>query len=117
MCKTSAVFRQFLAIICCNFLTLSFGLLNGWPTINFAELQSENSTFPIRLNLDQLALVMSIHNVGCCIGNFAIAPVSKSIGIKLAIHLYGSLFIVSEKCVKFLVNEHNIIIKLHSMVF
>lgn len=102
MCKTLPVFRQFLVILCCNLLSFSFGLSNGWPTINFAELQSENSTFPMGpLTLDQLALFMSIHNVGCFLGNFAIAPISNVIGIKLAIHSYGSLFIVRKKCAKF----------------
>lgn len=69
----------------------------GWPTINYVELQSKNTTYPMgSLNVDQLALIMSIHNVGCCLGNFAIAPISNSMGIKFAIHLYGSLFIVRE---------------------
>lgn len=99
MCKTSSVFRQFLTIICCNLLTISFGSTIGWATINFVELQSKNSTFPMGpFTLDQLALVMSIHNVGCFLGNFAIAPLSNVIGIKLAIHSFGSLFIVSEMC-------------------
>lgn len=102
MCKTSPAFRQFIAIFCCNLLSISFGLSTGWPTINFAELQSVNSTLPMGpLTLDQLAIVMSIHNLGCVIGNFAVAPISKAIGIKSAIHSFGSLFIVSQKCAKF----------------
>ncbi|XP_055296383.1 facilitated trehalose transporter Tret1-like [Sitodiplosis mosellana] len=96
MCKFSPVLKQFIAILCCNLLTLSFGLISGWATINYNELQSENSTFATGpLNLEEASLVISILNVGGFLGNFAIVPISQLIGVKRTLHLLGPLLIVS----------------------
>ncbi|XP_031623102.1 uncharacterized protein LOC116340647 [Contarinia nasturtii] len=97
MCKLlSPVTKQFLAIFCCNLLTLSYGIANGWATINFNELQRENTTFPTGpLNLNDASLVVSMVNAGGFIGNFAIGPMSNVIGIKRTIHILGPLMIFS----------------------
>lgn len=80
-----------------NLLTLSFGVSSGWSTINFIELQNENSTFSTGpLSLDEASLVVSLINIGGFVGNFAILPISKFIGIKRTIHLFGLPLIVSE---------------------
>lgn len=78
-------------------MTISVGLSNGWATINFLELQSENSTFPTgSLSLDQLAITLSVYSFGALIGNFAVAPISETIGIKHTIHLFGLPIIVRD---------------------
>lgn len=78
-----------------NLLSLSVGFSTGWATINLLELKSENSSFPGgQLTEEQLALVISISNIGGFTGNFAVGPISKVIGIKRAIHSFGLLLIV-----------------------
>lgn len=91
MGKVPPVFKQFMTVACCNLLlSFSFGSSTGWATINFVELQSENSTFPVGpLTPEQSALVISLPYAGCFMGNFAIAPLSQAIGIKRTIHLFG----------------------------
>ncbi|XP_031623912.1 facilitated trehalose transporter Tret1-like [Contarinia nasturtii] len=96
MFKFSPTFKQFFTITCCNLLTLSYGLTSGWATINFNELQSENTTFPTgALTLEEGGLVVSLLSVGGFIGNFAILPISQMIGIKKTIHLFGVPLILS----------------------
>lgn len=76
-------------------LTLSFGIVSGWATINFNELQSENSTFSTGpLNLEEASLVVSILNIGGLIGNFGVLPISQLIGVKRTLHILGPLLIV-----------------------
>lgn len=79
-------------------LAFSFGISTGWSTLNFNEFQSENSTsLPTGpLNEEQSALIVSIPYIGCFVGNFAIVPFSRSIGVKRTIHLSGILIIVRE---------------------
>lgn len=67
----------------------------GWAQINFIELQNKNSTFPTGpLNSEELALIVAIANIGGFIGNFAVVPISRWIGVKRAIHLFGVPLIV-----------------------
>lgn len=78
-----------------NLLTLSFGIVSGWATINFNELQSENSTFSTGpLKLEEASLVVSILNIGGLIGNFGVLPISQLIGVKRTLHILGPLLIV-----------------------
>lgn len=84
-----------------NLLTLSYGLSDGWISINLIELKSENTTLSTGpLTMEQLSLVISISNIGGIIGNLAIVPISRAIGIKRAIHLFVIPLIVSE-CSKY----------------
>lgn len=77
--------------------------MSGWATINFNELQSENSTFMTGpLSLEEASLVVSILNVGGFVGNFAILPVTHSIGAKRTVHALGIPLIVSQ-----LKNKHS----------
>ncbi|XP_055308694.1 facilitated trehalose transporter Tret1-like isoform X2 [Sitodiplosis mosellana] len=95
MFQFSPIFKQFLTIVCCNLLTLSYGLTTGWATINFNELQSESSTFSTGpLSIEELSLVIGIVNLGA-VGNFLILPASQVIGIKKTIHLFGLPLILS----------------------
>lgn len=108
MLKNSPVFRQFITVACCEYLnlapsehikrlsllkignlvTLSFGLSDGWITINYLELQNENTTLSTGpLTSDQLPFVISIANIGGIVGNFVIVPLSRAIGTKRSIHL------------------------------
>ena len=67
----------------------------GWSTINFNELQSENSTFPTGpLNLEEASLVVSLINVGGFFGNWLTLPMNNIFGIKRTIHLFGVPLIV-----------------------
>lgn len=69
-------------------MTLSFGLSDGWITINYLELQNENTTLSTGpLTSDQLPFVISIANIGGIVGNFVIVPLSRAIGTKRSIHL------------------------------
>lgn len=96
MCKLTPVFKQFVAIFCCNLLTLSIGIVSGWATINFNELQNENSTYTTGpLTLEQSSMVVAIENIGGFIGNFAILPLIPFVGVKRLIHLLGLPMIVS----------------------
>lgn len=66
---------------------MSFGSSGGWGTINFVELQSENTTFPGgKLTLEEATLVVSIMSIGAFFGNFAIIYISRKIGLKNSIH-------------------------------
>lgn len=63
--------------------------------INFNELQNKNSTYSAApLSLQEASLVTSVVSVGGLIGNFAIVPISQTIGIKRSIHLLGVPLIV-----------------------
>lgn len=74
---------------------MSFGIVSGWATINYNELQNGNSTFATGpLKLEEASLVVSILNLGGFIGNFAIVPISQFIGIKRTLHFLGPLLIV-----------------------
>lgn len=78
-----------------NLLTLSFGASSGWATINFIDLQQENTTFPTGpLSLEEATFVTSIVSIGGFVGNFAILPVSNKVGVKRAIHFMGIPLIV-----------------------
>lgn len=78
-----------------NLLTLSYGLSDGWGQINFLELQNENTTFSTGpLTSEESALVISIANIGGFIGNFMIVPISRAIGTKRSIHLFGVPLVV-----------------------
>lgn len=80
-----------------NLLTLSCSLSDGWITINYIELQSENVTLSTGpLKSEKLPLVISISSIGGIVGNFAIVPISRAIGIKHAIHLFALPLIVCE---------------------
>lgn len=77
-------------------MTLSFGCLSGWATINFVDLQSENTTSTAGiLTLEEATLVVSILSLGGFVGNFAILPMSERFGIKRTIQLLGIPLIVS----------------------
>lgn len=115
MCRISPMFRQILAMACCKFcvnqhflwrklicifegnlLTMSFGASSGWGTINFNNLQQQNTTFPTGpLTLDEAALVTSFGNIGGFIGTFGILPISRHFGFKRAIYLMGIPLVVS----------------------
>lgn len=77
-------------------MTLSFGSLSGWATINFVEFQKTNTSLPIGpLSLKEATVLTSIANVGGLIGNFAVLPIGYRIGIKKTIHLLCAPLIVS----------------------
>lgn len=68
----------------------------GWATINFIDLQQENTTFPTgQLTLEEATLVTSLTNIGGFLGNFAILPLGEKYGLKRAIHLMGIPLAVS----------------------
>lgn len=74
---------------------MSCGEFSGYATINFNELQSENSTLASGpLSLEEASLVVSLYNVGGFIGNFAILPITHLIGVKQTIHVLGVPLIV-----------------------
>ncbi|XP_031623610.1 facilitated trehalose transporter Tret1-like [Contarinia nasturtii] len=101
----SPILNQFLAIIFCNLLTLSYGLASGWATINFNELQSKNSTFPTgALTLKEGSFVISLANVGGFVGTFAFLPISKCFGITRTIHLFGLPLILSSLLIIYATN-------------
>lgn len=69
--------------------------MSGWATINFNELQNENSTYSTGpLNLEESSLVVSVENIGGFIGNFAILPLIQIVGVKRMIHFLGLPLIV-----------------------
>lgn len=74
---------------------MSFGWSSGWATINFVDLQNENTTFPTGpLDLEEATFVVSLSNVGALIGNFMIIYISKVMGVKNAIHALCLPFVV-----------------------
>lgn len=97
----------------------------GWATINFIDLQQENTTFPTGpLTLEEATLVTSLTNIGGFIGNFAILPLSDKFGMKRAIHLAGIPLVVSSieithysVTIQLINYENFILVKLHSNSF
>lgn len=78
-----------------NLLTFTFGTASGWATINFIELQTENSTFPAEpLKLEEASLVVSLVNLGGFIGIFVVLPMIHLWGVKRSIHISAMAFIV-----------------------
>lgn len=81
-----------------NLMSISVGTLDGWSTINFVDLQNDNSTFTMGpLTANEAALINSISHIGALVGNFAVAPISTIIGIKHTIHLCALPIIVRTK--------------------
>lgn len=72
------------------------GMLDGWSSINYVDLKKENSTYATGPLTDkQLGLMMLFASSGGLIGNFAVAPISRAIGVKHTIHSLGLPLIVS----------------------
>lgn len=78
-----------------NLASFGYGTLYGWATINFVELQSDNTIYPVKnLTLNEVSLIVSIINVGGLIGNFVVLPISvcKKTCHLLSIPLFVSAF-------------------------
>lgn len=80
-----------------NLLSFSLGNASGWATINFIELQKEDTTFPPgHFTLDEATFVTTALIIGGLLGNYAILPISKHFGYARALCLMGVPSIVSE---------------------
>lgn len=82
-----------------NLLTGSLGATNGWASVNFVDLQKDDTSFPSGpLSLEQATLVVSICYAGAIIGNSVFPFVVKKYGSKRT--LLAAVFpqIVSERC-------------------
>lgn len=76
-------------------MTLSFGMSNGWTTINLLELENENSTFATGpLTKQQTSWVIGLMNVGGIAGNWLVLPLSGFLGLKRTIHVLGIPIVV-----------------------
>lgn len=76
-------------------MTLSFGISNGWATINLLELENENTTLATGpLTKQQTSLVISLLNVGGFAGNWFVLPLCGFVGAKRSIHLLGIPLVV-----------------------
>lgn len=64
-------------------MTASLGAANGWTSVNFVELQKNDTSFPTGpLTLKQATLVVSISYAGAIIGNTVFPFVVKKYGSK-----------------------------------
>lgn len=78
-------------------MSLTFGMSSGWATINFIELQKENTTFPTgKFTLEEATFVATSMSIGGLLGNFLILPIAHRFGFARALCLMGIPFIVSK---------------------
>lgn len=76
-------------------MAFSFGNSSGWGTINFVELQQENTTFPIGpFTLEEATFVATAMNIGGFLGNFGILPITPILGQSRALCLMAVPLIV-----------------------
>lgn len=84
-------------------MSFTFGLSSGWATINFIELQKENTTFPTgTFTLEEATFVATSMSIGGVVGNFLILPIAHRFGYTRALCLMGIPFIVSTMAILFL---------------
>ncbi|XP_055296384.1 facilitated trehalose transporter Tret1-like [Sitodiplosis mosellana] len=96
MFSFSPVYKQFLTIIACNLLVLSYGWSSGWSSINLNELENAASTYSVKgLSKDETSLVISILYAGSFTGTCIVIAISQMIGIKRTIHLFGLPLVAS----------------------
>lgn len=76
-------------------MTVTLGTSDGWPAINFIDLQSKNSAFPMGpLSSEQAALLMSVSSIGALIGTFTVSSICRTIGFKRTIHFLALPIVV-----------------------
>lgn len=81
-----------------NILTASYGAANGWASINFVDLQKDDTSFPSGpLSLKQATLMVSICYAGAIIGNSMFPFIVKKIGSKRTLAAVTFPQIVSER--------------------
>lgn len=78
-------------------MSLACGVAAGWATINAVDLQNDSNSYIKGTSFtdSQMSIIISIVNIGSLIGNFAVAPMSRLVGIKHTIHYLVVLLIVS----------------------
>lgn len=84
-----------------HFLTASFGANNGWATVNFVDLQKDDTKFPSGpLTLSQATFMMSIAFIPSIIGNVVFPHIAKKFGCKRTLYAMGFPQIVSVEIAK-----------------
>lgn len=83
-------------IIAGNLLSLSFGSMNGWASVNFLELQKTDTLLPSGpLSLQQATLMMSIGIASAVIGNLMAPLFISHLGSKRGLVVFAFPQIVS----------------------
>lgn len=79
-------------------MTASFGTANGWATVNFVDLQKEDTRFPSGpLSLNQATLMMSISIASAIVGNLVFPFSVRKFGSKTTMFAMGFPQIVGSK--------------------